>query len=412
MSMRFPFLSALILAALGTIFLPETARAGEIRKGLTFPSKALQGDMTFSLYLPDAYAQEPARKFPVLYLLHGYGGNDREWIELGLVNAALDRMIASGEIPPVIAVMPYGARSWYVDSAALGGPGDYESAIAIDLIDYIDHNYRTEPRRDARAIAGLSMGGYGAVRMAFFYPESFTAVVTLSGALHQTNNIPVIDEPLLVANLNQRAERKYHGAYGTPFDMKLFVARNPFTRIADLSRMQTPPKILIMTGDDDGLNFYEGSTQLFIALRRAKLQAELRVENGGHDWVLWRKQLPDMLRFLTDAMKQLKAPAVDGAIVASGGTTKPAPAVGAVTTPILAPQPAAMQPQPSPATTAQGNATTTVQTKRAETRQAPTSAEKTRPVVAESVSLSRAGQLPAPATQTPSRSATAGSVGR
>jgi S-formylglutathione hydrolase FrmB len=340
MRFRMSFLGALVVAALGVIMSPHKAKAGEVRKGLNFASRSLKSDMTFSLYLPDAYAKDTARKFPVVYLLHGYGGNDREWIELGGVDRALDRMIASGEIPPVIVVMPFAARGWYVDSAALGGPGDYESAITTDLVDHIDGNYRTVPAREARAVAGLSMGGYGAVRMAFFHPDRFAAVVTLSGALHQTDNIPAVEQPLLLANLNQRAEVKYHGAYGTPFDLNIFVARNPFTRIPTLSRMQHPPKVLVMTGDDDGLNFYEGSTQLFVALRRAGLQAELRVEDGGHDWRLWGKQLPDLLRFVTDAMKEpAEQPAPEGAIVASRSTPASAPTIAA--------QPVAMQSRPS-----------------------------------------------------------------
>jgi S-formylglutathione hydrolase FrmB len=431
MRLRISFLSALLLAALGAFVSPQKAKAGEIRKGLAFTSKALRGDMTFSLYLPDAYAADPARKFPVLYLLHGYGGNDREWLELGRVNEVLDRMIANGEIPPVIAVMPYGARGWYVDSAALGGPGNYESAIAIDLIDHVDRAYRTVSDRAARAVAGLSMGGYGATRMAFFHPDRFVGVVSLSGALHQTENIPATEQPLLLANLNQRAERKYHGAYGTPFDMKVFAARNPFTRIPDLSRIQNPPKVLIMTGDDDVLNFYEGSCQLFVALRRAKLQAELRVDDGGHDWSLWRVQLPDMLRFLTNAMKE--RPVGDAAVVASGATAPTAPGnVQPVTAspvavlpaaamlaspagssqptgPTPTPQPAAMQ----PAATAQAPATVPA-AKRAEARPAQIPAEKPRPIATEPISLKPAVELPpAPAQPPAARAAsTSPAIGR
>jgi enterochelin esterase family protein len=382
MRFRILFLGALLLAALGAVVSPGKVKAGEIKKGLTFASRALKSDMTFSLYLPDAYRAEPERKFPVVYLLHGYGGNDREWIELGGVDAVLDRMIASGEIPPVIAVMPYAARSWYVDSGAMGGPGNYESAIAADLIEHVDASYRTVAERTSRAVAGLSMGGYGAVRMAFFHPDSFVGVVTLSGALHQTDNIALSEQPLLLANLNQRAERKYHGAYGTPFDMNLFVARNPFTRIADLSRMPSPPKVLIMTGDDDGLNFYEGSCQLFVALRRANLHAELRVENGGHDWRLWSRQLPDLLRFLTDAMRNPQQRTVDEGGVMASAPVRPIPAA--------APQPAATvasSPAPMPAVASQPASGQQHSAKRAETRPAQQPVDKPLPIAAETISL-------------------------
>ena len=324
MNIRAKSLALLLLAALCGIGTGPAA-AGEVSTGLKFPSAALRSEMTFSLYLPDSYAKAPSERFPVLYFLHGYGANDREWIELGAIKTTLDRMIASGEIPPVIAVMPYSGKSWYVDSAALGGPGDYETAIAVDLVNYIDRTYRAISDRKARAIAGISMGGYGAARMAFFHPTSFAAVATLSGALHQTDNIPATEQPLLLANLHNRAQVKYHGAYGTPFDMGVFVARNPFTRIAELSRTKSPPKILIMTGDDDFLKFYEGSCQLFVALRRAGLNAELRVDDGGHDWRLWGRQIPDVIRFLAGAIQTPQpVPAAEDQVLAGAAPQQPA----------------------------------------------------------------------------------------
>ena len=92
-----------------------TVHAGEVRTGLQFQSRALAKAFTYSLYLPDAYAAEPGRRFPVVYLLHGYGGNDRQWIEGGKADETLDRLIGEGAIPPVIAVMPDASNSWYVD---------------------------------------------------------------------------------------------------------------------------------------------------------------------------------------------------------------------------------------------------------------------------------------------------------
>jgi enterochelin esterase family protein len=144
------------------------------------------------------------------------------------------------------------------------------------------------------------MGGYGALRLAFFAPERFAATASLSGALHETVGIPGVERP--VATALQDAERWYHGAYGRPFDIATYIARNPFSRIGELSRMQAPPKILITTGDDDYFKFYEGSCALFVALRRAGLAAELRVDDGGHDWQLWGKQFPEIMRFFAKAL--------------------------------------------------------------------------------------------------------------
>ncbi|MGF1618993.1 MAG: alpha/beta hydrolase [Rhodomicrobiaceae bacterium] len=293
-------MGALLLAAMLAVFPMAGGQASEVRTGLELESKALGGPLTYSLYLPDAYAEEPARRFPVVYLLHGYGANDREWIELGRVAEALDALIAAGDIPPVIAVMPFAGKSWYVDSAALGGPGNYETAIQRDLPEHAEVRYRAIPERGGRVVAGLSMGGYGALRLAFFHPERFSAVASLSGALYETTGIPGVNKP--VADAAQEAEHWYRGAFGRPFDPALYADRNPFSRVASLSRMEVPPEILILSGDDDFFKFYEGSAALFAELRRNGIPAELRIHDGGHDWALWRAQFPEAMRFLTGAL--------------------------------------------------------------------------------------------------------------
>ncbi len=276
--------------------------AGEVRKGLSFQSRSLGAPMTYNLYLPEAYARDPGRRFPVVYLLHGYGANEAEWLDGGHADQTLDRLIHDGEIPPTIAVMPYGAKSWYVDSAGLGGPGNYETAIGVDLVDHVEHTYRAMTDRAARTVAGLSMGGYGALRLAFFHPERFIAVASLSGALHERVGLPGGEQ--IVSQEMKRADHWYQGAYGQPFDPGVYMQRNPFSRVAALSQIPTPPKILITAGDDDYFKLYEGSCALFVALRRAGLAAELRVDDGGHDWTLWRRQFPDVMRFFAKAVQQ------------------------------------------------------------------------------------------------------------
>ena len=275
------------------------SRAGDLEIGLEFESAALGAPMKYSVYLPDAYGSETDRRFPVIYLLHGYGGNEREWIERGSVDAILDRMIGAGAIPPLIAVMPDGAKGWYVDSAGIGGPGDYETAIAHDLPAHVEAVYRAIPAREGRAIAGLSMGGYGALRLAFFHPDTYAATASLSGALFEKVGIPGVEKP--AADALGEAERWFHGAYGRPFNEAIYMARNPFSAVAALARTASPPKILITTGDDDYFKFYEGSAQMFLALRRAGVAAEFRVADGGHEWSLWQAQFPEVLRFFADA---------------------------------------------------------------------------------------------------------------
>ena len=145
------------------------------------------------------------------------------------------------------------------------------------------------------------MGGYGALRLAFFHPDRFVAVASLSGALYPAVGIPGVEKP--VAEAQKEAEQWYLGAYGRPFDPEIYKKRNPFAQIGALVRMEMPPQILITTGDDDYFKFYEGSAAMFLALREAGLPAELRVEDGGHDWPLWRAQLPEIMRFFAKSLK-------------------------------------------------------------------------------------------------------------
>ncbi len=287
------------LAVLSVLLGLVPAGAGEVRTGLAFASAALAGDMRYSIYLPDAYGLEPERRFPVVYLLHGYGANEREWIERGEAAAALDALIAGGEVPPLIAVMPYAAKSWYADSAAYGGPGDYETAIVSDLPAHVEASYRAKGGRRDRVIAGLSMGGYGALRLAFFHPGRYLAAASLSGALYEQAGVPG-EAPGVISQ--DAAERWYLGAFGRPFDPAAYRRLSPFSRLEALAALDDPPAVMITAGDDDYFGFYEGAADLYAAMRRAGLKAELRIEDGGHDWELWRKQFPHVMRFFAKIM--------------------------------------------------------------------------------------------------------------
>lgn len=284
----------LMLASFALVVFSLPAGAGELRAGLSVQSKALAGPLAYSLYLPEGY-KGSSRRYPVVYLLHGYGANEREWASKGDIAAILDDMIAKSELPPVIAIMPYGAKSWYVDSAEFGGPGDYETAIMRDLIGHIDASYRTMKDRGGRAIAGLSMGGFGALRLAFFHPGKFAATASLSGSLYNEVGIPGVERPVEAALTE--AEKWFRGAFGQPFDPYIYQLRNPFSKVQSLTLMKDPPKVMITVGDDDYFKFHYGSLALFTEMRRARLPVELRVDDGGHDWALWRKQIRQVLSF-------------------------------------------------------------------------------------------------------------------
>ena len=168
-----------------------------------FHSALLNQDRRIVIYLPPGYNDSPQRRYPVLYLLHGYGGcNDKitEWETWGLKDQA-EALIVSGKIQPMIIVQPDGfmndcQSSYFFNhqpGMTDGKPwGDY---IWGDVVSYVDQNYRTLARRESRAIGGFSLGGQGALSLAFLHPNVFAAVGAHSPSFRGADgSIPVIND--------------------------------------------------------------------------------------------------------------------------------------------------------------------------------------------------------------------------
>ncbi len=138
-------------------------------------------------YLPEGYDDNIEKFYPVVYLLHGFTHTQSTWLKWGLLNmdikSVLDSLITQEVIQPMIVVMPNGYNkyqgSWYANSSVTGNWEDY---IVVDLVKYIDDNYRTLTQKESRGIAGHSMGGTGSFKLAMKYPDVFNAVFSLSAA--------------------------------------------------------------------------------------------------------------------------------------------------------------------------------------------------------------------------------------
>jgi S-formylglutathione hydrolase FrmB len=161
---------------LPTVTLVSRDAAGSSIDSSSFPSTALHGAGSFLVYLPPGYASTTAR-YPVIYLLHGNEQTDESFLQIGLQDT-LDRLIAQHAIPPTIAVMIQGGpgtNNWLNHSTA-----DYETYV-LEVQRLIDRMLPTNPTRGARAIAGYSMGGYGAMHLALTHPQTFSAVESWLG---------------------------------------------------------------------------------------------------------------------------------------------------------------------------------------------------------------------------------------
>ena len=170
---------------------PVEPRGGVIRT-IEVPAPSLRGNLlgdsarrTVSVYLPPQYASQPSRRFPVVYLLHGFAADHKAFIAGAYqdlnVRVSMDSLIAAGKAQPMIIVTP-NARNRFDGSFYANSPttGRWEDFVTRDLVPYIDRRYRTLARRTSRGLAGHSMGGYGALNVGMRNPHVFSAVYALS----------------------------------------------------------------------------------------------------------------------------------------------------------------------------------------------------------------------------------------
>lgn len=185
----------------------------------TFSSQAMASSMGYYVYLPEAYDADKARRFPVVYWLHGSGG-----FPPGLINmlsGRFDAAIRAGKAPAMLVVFPDGlGQSMWVD--AKDGSVPMESIVVHELVPHIDAEFRTVATAQGRIVEGGSMGGYGAARLGFKYPELFGAVSMLNaGPLQEV--LDVHDAPLAGASGAQAVLDRVYGG-----DNDYFRAQSPW----------------------------------------------------------------------------------------------------------------------------------------------------------------------------------------
>ncbi|MCX7014111.1 MAG: alpha/beta hydrolase-fold protein [Candidatus Sumerlaeota bacterium] len=184
----------------------------------TFHSKTIDGDVSYLIYLPPDYEKETAKRYPVLYWLHGSGAPQSKG---GGIVQRIDQAIGEGKAPPMIIVLVNGLRGATMYSDTKDGKWPLESVIVNDLIPHVDVTYRTDARREMRAVEGFSMGGFGAAHFGFKYPDLFGVVSILAPALLGPD---LTDEGL---------QRKWqeHLSFVFNGDLDAFQANNPFALV-------------------------------------------------------------------------------------------------------------------------------------------------------------------------------------
>jgi len=224
----------LLFALSGALFAQADVHHGAVER-IKVHGKALEGnlegdspDRDVSIYLPPSYATDQNRRYPVIYLLHGYTDSDDLWFgskpHFINVPTVTDKALAGGAREMII-VMPnaYTAYqgSMYSSSAVTG---DWETFVARDLVSYIDSHYRTIPEAASRGLAGHSMGGYGTVRIGMKTPEVFSSLYILSPCCMSANIKPARSEK---AEAVRNAAELAHADFGTKAQLASAAAWSP-----------------------------------------------------------------------------------------------------------------------------------------------------------------------------------------
>lgn len=267
-------LAAAVLAA-------GSAGAGELVHD-EFQSAVLGHKAALTVYLPDGYEQ--GARYPATYVLHGAGGNETEWANGGIA-ATMDGLIARGQVRPMVVVMPsLGGGTWWVDGAV----DKADTAFMQEVIPYIEKKYKVAAGRAARAIAGQSMGGYGALHFALKYPDQFCAAAVLS---------PAIYDPLPPPDSASRLTAQYQR--NGKFDEALWKSLNYPALLPAYQKGSARVPMWIVSGDHDHLGIALQSAQLYWKLYQIQpKQVELRIVDGDHEWLTFRETFPDALRYV------------------------------------------------------------------------------------------------------------------
>lgn len=225
--------------------------------------------------------------FPVLYLLHGLSDDHTAWARRSRVESYVEDL-------PLIVVMPNGERSFYTDSRS-NPKAAFETFMTRDLIGWVDATYRTIPERAGRVIAGLSMGGYGALKLALKHPDLYRAAVSHSGAV-EFASAPFADR-------DEQWRLEYEPVFGEnpqggPEDV---------FALAEQADRETMPALRIDCGVDDFL--IEHNRRLHEHLLNLNVPHEYAEFPGAHTWEYWDTHIQDALIYFARELGIERVPA-------------------------------------------------------------------------------------------------------
>lgn len=313
---------SLTLSSGSPALVTSPVRPGAVQSARFF-SPALGVWKRYFVYLPPSYPRQRARRFPVAYYLHGYGGNESDWLSRADIAGVMDSLVAQG-LPEMILVLPDGDNGWYTTWAEPPDPAAcardstlaeaaaafcvahlrYDEYVATDLVAHIDSTYRTLADRRHRGIAGLSMGGYGAVTLALRRSDVFAAAASHSGAVSPfyAGAHPYADPPRYYTSPDSLA-----AAWGPTLSMRRAAAfgadtvnwweRDPAHLVRTLLGVhRAVPALFLDVGTAD--DFVDENRAFHSELTALGVAHEYAEWPGRHDWRYWSTHVAESLAWL------------------------------------------------------------------------------------------------------------------
>jgi S-formylglutathione hydrolase FrmB len=292
--MRRPFQGSALIVIL-TVGLTANAQSRIDCNALN--SKILKQVVHYCVYLPAGYdnvgpatVKRPPLRYPMLYFLHGLGDNEQTLFNGGGWTL-LDDLRRQHKIGDFLIAAPEGRRSFYINSA--DGSVRYSDFFLREFIPHIEGEYRVRPGREGRAISGISMGGYGALRFAFAHPEMFSAVSAQSAAL-MTASPRELDT---AASTGAPLARILATVFGNPIDVPHWNDNSPFVLARSNSSALRKLAIYFNCGQDDNYGFEKGAAALHLQLQKEGIPHEYHPYPGDHSLTYFLAHFAEVMQF-------------------------------------------------------------------------------------------------------------------
>lgn len=292
--------SKFVLAVtLAIVFVGGAARAANAQgraECATFKSSILARPVRYCAYLPASFDADKTRRYPVLYYLHGLGDNEQSLLNMGGWDL-IEELRRTGKIGEFVILAPGAGHTFFLNAA--DGKVRYEEFLLKEFMPQMENKYRVESSATKRGITGVSMGGFGALRLGFKYPQQFAAVSAQMPAL--IAEIP----PDFAAGGAGSPGSMMGDVFGDPFNRSFFERNNVFyfarsTPAAQLKRL----KIYFDVGNNDDYGFEQGGEKLHRLLDSRGVPNEFHVYPGRHDPQYVMRHFGEVMQFQWKALSR------------------------------------------------------------------------------------------------------------